>query len=700
MATTTGHPDGTEADPAIRNYQDLYAKTNWLEKGVSVQQVFALFDTSTSGSHRTGPQLFDEVKRTAMVMPHAYVMAIRGSTHLAFYHRAIVLPAMLGAPAEDWHDKILAFGNDVMETQMPQAVILPPQFLSTAAATLKVHNLPDYLLHYQVAQEGPLEAVPDDAPAGTYKEVLPRRAMYVPPEMAGFFLSGPTTALRALVDIHQYLGGSSDDLVAPYQPLIDWLRAVATEGGLALVEYAAAPASIQLTPGLTKRLLALVREDLPDWQAPPSQGNYIAPAVVNPDNQATQAMLELLTQLIANQQGPPVDKSPTTVVTRRKPSEFWRSTYDTLLRVTQATTDDDLPAIWHDLAACDKRERRLVLQNALSKTATALNLTQPVATVTLAEAVTNLEFASPFVDNLHQGWQPFATIYLDGKTMADLKEVTDVHETLASGATSNLRDVLDLKKAAKLSLPTNDKQTRKTLEGFGVLLAVVLGTSSTVFRTYRREVLEDFEFIADVLDDLEKRQHVVLPYTRYVRAIQLEMVNYWRELERTSQTAPPAFADVNRQIKRRAWIAPALPPEYLPSKSKPPSMSAAPAEIRVQQSQSDDPQLPGPTHTFYRDESPKSDIMDLGAKIGSIGEFLKRTNSGRSPFTKAGVPLCLAWHLRGGCYADCARRDSHTPLTVAEHKKLLKFLRDNTAKNSPAVPTTQPPASPSMGGGT
>lgn len=673
-----------DTDPTIRNYRDFYAKTNWIEKGVHTGRVFELFDTSTTG-FRTGPQLFEEVKRTAMVMPHAYVMAIRGSSYLAFYHRAIVIPALLGAPAEDWQDKVLAFGNDIVETQMPQAVTMPPQFLGVAASTIKVHNLQDYLLQYQMAHEGLLEAVPNDAPVGTYKEVLLRRAMYVPPELAGLFLTGPITALRALTDIHQTLGGSNEELVSPYQPLVDWLRAVATEGGMPLVEYAAAPVGVPLTPELTKRLLSLVRNDLPDWHAPPPRAE--TPAQLPGESSATQAMIELLTQLLANQQQEPLapNKTPA-ALSCRKPSEFWKSTWDILLLITQVVAEEDLPAIWRDLAACDKRERRLVLHNAFSKTATALNLTQPVATITLADAVTNLEFASHFVDNLHQGWQPFATIYLDGKTMADLKEVNDVHETLASGATSNLRDVLDLKKAAKLSLPTNEKQTRKTLEGFGVLLAVLLGTNSTIFRAYRREILEDFEFIADALEDLDKRQLVPLPYTRYVRAIQLEMVNYWRELERTGQVTPPAFADINRQIKRRAWIAPTLPPEYLPAKAMGQGTPALMAASRAQPVRATSEDQGTPTHVFYRDEAPRQDVRDLGNRIGSIADFLKKANSGRSPFNKAGVPLCLAWHLRGGCYADCSRKESHAPLTAAEHKKLIKFLQDHTdTKTMPPV---------------
>jgi hypothetical protein len=68
--------------------------------------------------------------------------------------------------------------------------------------------------------------------------------------------------------------------------------------------------------------------------------------------------------------------------------------------------------------------------------------------------------------------------------------------------------------------------------------------------------------------------------------------------------------------------------------------------------------------------------------------FLKRigTDDKPAPVPKmdAGSLMCLAWHLKGGCYSNCLRckanDHAHGRLNEAEEKRLCKFIDDGLAK--------------------
>jgi hypothetical protein len=85
--------------------------------------------------------------------------------------------------------------------------------------------------------------------------------------------------------------------------------------------------------------------------------------------------------------------------------------------------------------------------------AQVLKLPEPVATVELTSTLYSLSFAAPFEDKLELGIQPFAVTYLSQKSVAEQKEIIDLHELLKEGAPS-LMDILDLKAASRVSMPT------------------------------------------------------------------------------------------------------------------------------------------------------------------------------------------------------------------------------------------------------
>jgi hypothetical protein len=45
------------------------------------------------------------------------------------------------------------------------------------------------------------------------------------------------------------------------------------------------------------------------------------------------------------------------------------------------------------------------------------------------------------------------------------------------------------------------------------------------------------------------------------------------------------------------------------------------------------------------------------------------------------VPICLSYHIRGGCFSNCRRKDNHAKvLSVTEKQRLSNWIFDQTAK--------------------
>jgi hypothetical protein len=74
-------------------------------------------------------------------MPHAYVTMVKDDPQLVLLHRVTYHSTPIGSPPEVWNNKIIMFTSDVIEDQVPQAVIMPPLLLAPIPCKIKVANL-------------------------------------------------------------------------------------------------------------------------------------------------------------------------------------------------------------------------------------------------------------------------------------------------------------------------------------------------------------------------------------------------------------------------------------------------------------------------------------------------------------------------------------------------------------------------------
>jgi hypothetical protein len=364
---------------------------------------------------------------------------------------------------------------------------------------------------------------------------------------------------------------------------------------------------------------------------------------------------------------------------------MWKGTIDILLRLTQKEREVDLPEIWHVWANCKKEERVAVLQEQFRKMARELKLPVPVATPELVATIFNLKFAAAYEDKLEHGLQPFLVTYLSQKNVSEQQDTIEMHRLMTEG-TPTLLDLVDLKAAAKISLPTKESQMLRTCRAFGVVLAVICGTRAPIYRNYRLDILDRYDSIQPLVEELAEVYNKDLVYAQILRWLQLRFQEYWSELEYALDTVPPPrFSALYEAIRYKQWQRPPLPDAYL-FKGKVGSGSGLrdPIDRRAgTDAGGGAPPGGGPTdgkHTYVRNPNPDASYLSIGSQIGKLNVYLKKVGHkfGSIPKDDKGNEMCLAYHLKGGCYEDCARAIGHHLLSRTEHGVLGTFMKKGT----------------------
>ena len=242
-----------------------------------------------------------------------------------------------------------------------------------------------------------------------------------------------------------------------------------------------------------------------------------------------------------------------------------------------------------------------------------------------------------------------------------------------------LDDILDLKAAAKLAIPTRESQVNRTTKAFAVVLAVALGLRHPCYRAYKKEIVDAYEQIQPKLETLADTYPSEPVYAQFLRWLQLRFHEYWLDLDHTlGNVEPPRFAILYDAIRYKQWIRPQIPPTYLATPKKRTAKSTTSTATRS-----------GTTTTTKKDEAVYAanpnriqKLIERGATVGKITTFLKAAGTDDTPAqipkTEAGEEMCLSWHLKGGCYSNCQRLQknpaAHGNLTPSEVESLCQFI--------------------------
>ena len=84
---------------------------------------------------------------------------------------------------------------------------------------------------------------------------------------------------------------------------------------------------------------------------------------------------------------------------------------------------------------------------------------------------------------------------------------------------------------------------------------------------------------------------------------------------------------------------------------------------------------------YVRNPSPDASLLLIGSQIGwKVNVYLKKLGHkfGSIPSDDKGHKVCLAYHIKGGCYKDCARATGHHSLSRTELGALGTFMKKGT----------------------
>jgi hypothetical protein len=215
---------------------------------------------------KSGPPLYEDIRRTWDEMPHAYLTMVKDDRRLVLLHRATHHATSLSASTESWNNKVLIFTGDVVQTQAPQAVFLPSLLLATVQQEVVVHPLKQHLLNFHAGNNLEIqEPVEDDVPTTMRECIGTRHAMYLPAHLVPMFMGTRRTPREALMGVPTALSKLGN--LETFKPLLDWLCVTVTHDGALIIERARGPTVPIMENRLHERLIQLVKQDLlPGWE--------------------------------------------------------------------------------------------------------------------------------------------------------------------------------------------------------------------------------------------------------------------------------------------------------------------------------------------------------------------------------------------------------------------------------------------------
>jgi hypothetical protein len=98
------------------------------------------------------------------------------------------------------------------------------------------------------------------------------------------------------------------------------------------------------------------------------------------------------------------------------------------------------------------------------------------------------------------------------------------------------------------------------MQAFGVILAVLLGTSLKLHKTYKKDVIDSYHVIQPKLQALAELYPQEAIYAQVIRWLQLRVQEYWTEVEvALGHVSPPNFKMLFEAIQYKQWLQPEIP---------------------------------------------------------------------------------------------------------------------------------------------
>lgn len=469
--------------------------------------------------------------------------------------------------------------------------------------------------------------------------------------------------------------------------------------------------AVHLPEQVYRYLISKVRADLPALGDPD-------PAAVEVTGTLAGA-LRALTNARAG--GEAILAGEPTVKEPRLVQDVYKETYRTLLRFCNVSRPEDVAPVWGRLANCVKSEQHTLLTQEFHRVCQAKGLDTelytPIITTSLKQMITGFLFVGHGVDDLASGCQPFQVTYSGTANHLEALAVASVSNQLAQGEqAASLADYTTIKEKEKVRFPRDTLDVAITLTRYAVLCHTLFqGVGPThpfVERIWQltAAVSNATPYITDRFQQMAGNPHIASVYFPcIVRSVQVNVFEYLHAVsinlaEDCTGIELPEFRSLVTDLKRGTfplssnWVP--LPPEYLVTRgssvgsiggrtgsSTPNSTGTAstgvstltPVTTRV---------APSEQQQATRVANPTRD-GDFTSIIIRPGGTRPAIRAHRPPTNDAGHEFCLAWWLRGACFDNCGRAQTHVNFgSSGERARLLAYCREHIAAPAAANATS------------
>jgi hypothetical protein len=651
--------------------------------------------------------LFEQAIGTPAHVPQAYLCCVltRRGVRIHCLHMPSRFVGSLDGKVTPWDGMSFAFLGDVVHGLATTVIF--PQNAFNVTGNVRVLPLERILDAFQQdpMQQDPLHPVEPDEADGQL--AYTRMLMYLPMRYAPYFLDAGGYTVRQTWELLIPLLQANDDL-QNCRPLVDWLR---------IASYYLPPNNGQpnLAPPAVAVNLVAPTADASLLEHRATALSLALPGRAQMGTTMETALLTLAQSVVAQTNDARMAREANVAAREQPvlPSTKYRNTIGILLEYLQVPDEVNLPQLWHQWANSDKKQEHTILKELLDASArqpNAFSTLTPVITPKLLQDLRTFTFLADSPDDLRTGLQPF--IIADGSEehrRANL-ELARQYGLLQEGATGvTFSDLQALEAKEVKSIPLTYFDLEKTLGMFGNLLQVVLGSDHPLTTNYKafwdlltKSMRNDLQLMIDTTGKI-KPAHVL-------RSTQLICHRWFAHKRARLQPKTPDFVDILDRISLQAYILPHLPTALfrlaypVPSSNR----SVVPGNtltiVTPTTSSSDHSVISALTQTsrltsqtaksgtsgrgsFQANLNPDATLIQLVPGNVRLRDLMANTTA---PQTDDGSPMCLSFHLRSGCWSNCARLASHKVLSATEKQRLADFALTQMPKVPTAPGAPQP----------
>jgi hypothetical protein len=599
-----------------------------------------------------------------------------------------------GRPTADRGDTFGYVGDVVSGTDITSFKVDPAQF--EVVTETRCANTPERHLELFEAEPDRELIPPIEESSQAQRMIKTRRSMFIPYCLVEYVIDQDLSARDAFEILWPVI--VQKNLREICKPLVNFLMVAATKPGIR-----SSPRTVndQLGLGITgaadvvsDRRQRVLYQHLPALM-PNNVPTTSIPRMDDLVSQLSQLNNQARLDRVARQEARDLATKPKSV--REKFGDY---VTDRLLMLTDSADDEDLPRVYHELAARQKGvNKRLLVQQCFDIAAQEFGVNKlPVASTHVID-LDNWDFIGTSYDAIGTGLLPFSVVPPDAPSKAGKKALLEEQERihlydLSGEAVSGAISSTDAKKLYnnKGYVPTEWTEASTQIESYVIILAVVLGSAHRAIIQYMKAVNMYGRVKTRLQAAMNKKFGAKAAPALLVLYFQLNVRSWFEErwtFDLNDREAPELLDGLQSYIRsnRFDWLPshediPAL--EFLTS-GREPASSGEQISGGSTAAQTGTPRMsnaPAPAsapNIINRVQNPNRDVRFIGntpfavnIRTRSIRNAITVANVDPPQVTRGGrlMPTCLSWHVKGSCSEECARKADHVANTAEEKEQL------------------------------